>query len=205
MKGISVVSLITICFITILTGDVKHANSAVVSPGISYANPPNRVVWIQGVNCQDSNFTGRTGAHNWWYGLYPSVNKRGLFAVTSWRLPNGGNGFYYARYHFNLPSAGTYVLYFRGRYPGYFASPITWQINNGPEHSQPPTGKEYFTNVLADALTLNRTGGEPGLALVKLGTFHGKKGANTVTIRVRQFETGNELGVPHCLDKKQWF
>ncbi len=172
------------CLAAPLPAAAQSAHAAALP--VSYNNPPARVVWIPAAKCRDTNFVPGVitrGQRGW---FCESNAGRKVLDLASWRLPDDGP--YYARFHFSLPATGRYVLYLRGEAPGVVGiSPITWQVNDGPERLQPRNGKLCTTGVLAH--------GPPGAAgwlrsVVRLGTFQGRKGPDTITIRVRQFAHG---------------
>lgn len=152
-----------------------HAGSEVEK--LTYANPPERLVWLEGEDCTDHNWVPGAMTNCWWY-EYAGITGRGLFDLASWRLPDDGE--YRATYEFELPDAGEYVLYYRGRHPGHQASPIFWQIDEQPECRQPPEGKHPNTNLLGHEMNWK-------VVLIRLGTFRADAGRHSVTIKVRDF------------------
>ena len=143
----------------------------------TYSNPPARVVWIEGEDCTDHNFVPGEMRHAWWYG-YAGVSGSGVLDLASWELPP--EGVFSARFGFELPEEGLYRLYFRGRFPGYQASPIEWKIDDGNWGRHPRPGEHQNAHTLGFALNCK-------MALVDLGEFRETAGRHTLTIRVREF------------------
>lgn len=168
----------------------------------SYGTPPEHLVWIEGEDCKDHNWTGET-RHNWWHGSAP-LSGRGLLELLAWEHPEEGE--FFARFPFEVAEAGEYTLYFRGRVPGWFGSPITWQINDGPLHRYPGESAPHDMKLPPDLASwgqLERLHGPPvaaddavelanavnrKVALIRLGTFEVPAGRHTLTIRVLPHE-----------------
>ena len=153
---------------------------------ISYANPPARVVWIEGEDAVKTNWTPGEARHIWWH-EYAGTTGRGVLELSAPALPP--EGAYTATYEFDLPAAGAYRLYWRGRFPGYQACPIYWSVNGAPERRQPAEGQLADSGILARALNMK-------VVLADLGEFKGRKGKNSLTIAVRDVMK-DEVRVPN--------
>jgi hypothetical protein len=166
-----------------LAGSLSQAQ---VTLGVSYTTPPAWVVWLEGEDAVSSNWTPGESRHNWWH-EYAGVTGRGVLDLASSALP--AEGAFVAAYEFELPAAGTYELYWRGRYPGYQACPIYWSINGAAERRQPPLGLSHETGILHSVVNYK-------MVLADLGSFQGVQGTNRLTIAVRDVLSDNVVVAP---------
>jgi hypothetical protein len=141
---------------------------------------------MEGEDPASSNWTPGESRHNWWHEV-AGVTGRGLLDLASSALPAAGA--YVATYDFELPTAGLYELYWRGRYPGYQACPIYWSINDGAERRQPALGASPEAGILHSVVNLK-------LVLADLGSFQGVQGRNRLTITVRDLLQDNVVVAP---------
>ncbi|MBN2312171.1 MAG: hypothetical protein JXR94_24545 [Candidatus Hydrogenedentes bacterium] len=174
---------ILVALALLAAGAARHAGAAETTAP-SYANPPARVLWLDGEDCTDHNWTGPM--RNCWVYEYVPVHG-GVLDLASWRLPPEGE--YRARFEFNLAESGTYTLYYLGRVAGYLASPFTWQIDDGPEHREPEQGNSADSGASLDS-PMNWK-----YAVTRLGDFTAGPGAHSVVIRVR--EPGEDRGLKY--------
>jgi len=98
-------------------------------PRPTYAQPPRCLVWLEGEDCSDHNWREGPTDNCWAFG-WAGVHG-GVLDLASWRLPEADECFY-ARFPFEIPQTGEFVLYYLGRIPGVLASPLEWSIDDGP-------------------------------------------------------------------------
>ncbi len=140
---------------------------------ISYKTPPKCLIWMQGEDCTDHNWIEGPSYHSWIYEWTPIHG--GVLDLASWRLPKEGE--YYARFKFNVPETGEYVVYFLGRH-GVMASPFEWSVDNG-KPVEIPGGIYDIPGTLALTNKYKHV-------LLKLGTFNGNAGTHTLKISVKK-------------------
>jgi hypothetical protein len=145
-------------------------------PRLAYATPPRCLVWLQGEDCRDHNWREGPVDNCWafdWAGVHG-----GVLDLASWRLPGAGECFY-ARFPFEVPQAGGYVLYYLGRIPGVLASPLEWSVDDGPAAEVLAPDGWNLPGALDVVASFK-------YCLAKLGTVQMEAGAHSLCFRVRK-------------------
>lgn len=152
-------------------------------PRVTYAQPPRCLVWLEGEDCRDHNWQEGPADNCWAFG-WAGVHG-GVLDLASWRLPAAGRC-YYARFPFEVPAAGEYVLYYLGRIPGVLASPLEWAVDDGPvSEAKAPDGWN-----LPGALDVVASF---KYCLAKLGTLSLRAGRHDLSFAVRK--TTGDFGI----------
>lgn len=155
-------------------GTLISIASAGGQPAVTYRTPPRCLIWLEGEECRDHNWL-EGPAWNCW--AFDGVIHGGVLDLASWRLPR--TGVYYARFPFDLPQAGDYVLYYLGRIPGCLASPLEWALDDGPAAEVVASDGWNAPGQLTQTEWFK-------YGVLRLGTFSAAAGRHTVTIMVRK-------------------
>lgn len=142
--------------------------------GVTYQRPPKCLIWLQGEECPDHNWVEGPAWNCWAFG---GTVHGGVLDLASWRLPR--EGFYYARFPFDLAEGGEYALYYLGRIPGCLASPIEWTVDGGPGMEVVAADGWNAPGQLTQTMWFK-------YGIIRLGTFTAGPGRHAVTIIVRK-------------------
>lgn len=141
---------------------------------VSYRQPPERLVWIEGETCTDHNWVEGPAYHCWTFG-YHGIHG-GVLDLATWQPPPPDG--YTATFEVPVPEDERYTIYYLGR-SVYLASPFSWRIDANPTQRYPPADGTFRSGVVA--ATSNQK-----YAVIRLGDVDLQAGPHTLRVTVSE-------------------
>ena len=151
---------------------------------VSYRQPPERLVWIEGETCTDHNWVEGPAYHCWTFG-YHGIHG-GVLDLATWQPPPPDG--YTATFEVPVPEDERYTIYYLGR-SVYLASPFSWRIDANPTQRYPPADGTFRSGVVA--ATSNQK-----YAVIRLGDVDLQAGPHTLRVTVSE-PCADTSGSPH--------